>query len=440
MKGFKITTLGCKVNQYESEAIRKELQAVGFTPIFDELNVELCIINTCTVTKKASSQSRQAVRGAIRKYPKARIIVTGCYAQVKGEDLFAIKGVDDIICHEDKSKVPELIIASCQSLFTKSHKKIGKRHIVNKRHASSYNNRTRAFLKIQDGCNAFCTYCIVPHARGRSRSEKTDKIFKELNSLKSQGCREVVLTGIHLGQYGLDFSPKTSLFELLTKIQATSPLDRVRLSSIEPNEMTEDIIRLVARSENFCHHFHIPLQSGDNEILKRMGRPYTKEMFKRLVLSIHKSLSNAAIGVDIMVGFPGEGKRAFENTYSLVEELPISYLHVFPFSPHKLTPAGSYPDRISSGEIKKRANKIRKLGLKKKMGFYSQYLGKVVEILIESKRYEVNKVNYLKGMTSNYIPVLVKGDTSIQNTIVPVKLEKLNDSGLVFGTLGVWTK
>ncbi|MDX2439959.1 MAG: tRNA (N(6)-L-threonylcarbamoyladenosine(37)-C(2))-methylthiotransferase MtaB [Desulfobacterales bacterium] len=437
MPKFTITTLGCKVNQYESEALAQKLSDDGQWVISRDKEIaDLCIINTCTVTQKASMQSRQAIRQAIRSHPKARIIVTGCYAQTEPDEINKIKGVHHVIGHFDKHKLPDMILAGKENILPSPDLE-QKIHHFNPMPSVGLGYRTRPFLKIQDGCNDFCTYCIVPYARGPSRSLPPERVLDNINKIHQAGYHEVVLTGIHLGNYGIDLGKrKADLLELLNRIRKTCTIDRVRLSSIEPFELTEDIIKFVAQSGSgpakICHHFHIPLQSGDDFILKKMHRPYSRSFFIDLVEKIHKLLPDCAIGVDTLIGFPGESDRAFENTYSLIEQLPVSYLHVFPFSPRKGTPAYSYPDKVNSNVIRERCQKMRTLGKLKRNVFYNKFKGKTLEILIEGK--QKKSTNLLKGITSNYIPVLVKGDDKLKNTMVNVTIDEVNDSNQVFGT------
>ena len=437
---FTITTLGCKVNQYESEAIAQCLKESGWIAVHRGENAELCIVNTCTVTGKASMQSRQAIRRAIRSNPKACIIVTGCYAQTEPDEIKKIEGVHYIIGHADKHSIPKMIISSRGNILPEcTFPLLSRRDIQRERNFKEIpvtlsGSRTRPFLKIQDGCSEFCTYCIVPYARGRSRSMPLENVLDKIKKLKKAGYHEVVLTGIHLGCYGLDLKPKqSSLPELLTRIHESRALDRVRLSSIEPCELTEEIIKLVAKSGGFCHHFHIPLQSGDDLILKRMRRPYTGSFFKDLVLKIHELIPDAAIGVDILIGFPGETEEAFENTYSIIRQLPVTYLHIFPFSARSGTPAGGYPDKIPAKIIKARCRKMYELGNVKKREFYKKNIGKEVEVLVENKRDRLT--GCLKGMTSNYLPVLLSGEDDMKNTIVKAGIEKVNSDNSIFGTI-----
>ena len=431
MLKFKTLTLGCKVNQAESDAISNQLEAHGWSAVNGNETADLCIINTCTVTQKASQKSRQTVRHAIRSHPNARILVTGCYAQVEPEVIRNIDGVDAVIGQNEKMNIPDT-----ESVFPDDH---APGHLLTDdpfRHFpfTIPKTRTRPFLKIQDGCDAHCTYCIVPYARGRSRSMPSDLVLNNLHQLKAAGFREVVLSGIHLGCYGRDLnSGKTSLIDLLKKIEDEKAIGRVRLSSIEPVELTEDIIGLVATSNHICRHFHIPLQSGDNEILKKMHRPYTQEQFRKIVFTIHEIIPDVAIGMDVLIGFPGETDAAFHNTCSLIKELPVSYLHVFPFSSRKGTPASRYSDQIPAEVKKTRCRHMLNLGVQKKTAYYKKNLGKTLDVLIEETR-DV-ETGHLKGVTSNYITVLTVGSDTMQNEIVRVKLDRLYGTNAVFGTV-----
>jgi len=435
MQNYSITTLGCKVNQCESESIIQLLKESGWTSVPLGEDARFCIINTCAVTQKAAMQSRQAVRHAIRSNPRARIIVTGCYVQTEPDDIKKIKGVHYIIGHAGKHKIPEIITSTEEKDFVFPVNIYN--DIINektfKQMPVALGERTRPFLKIQDGCNAFCTYCIVPYARGRSRSMPLKNILNNIIQIKKSGYREVVLSGIHLGRYGLDLSPQTNLAKLIKRINESRAIERVRLSSIEPLELSKDIIKTVAESDILCRHFHIPLQSGNNSILKKMRRPYTRSMFRQLLYRIHELIPDAAIGVDIIIGFPGETEEAFENTYNLIEELPATYLHVFPFSSRKGTPASSFPDKVSSKVIKERCKIMRDLGNIKKKEFYKKNIGEKVEVLIEAKRDKTT--GFLKGMSSNYLPIFLSGNDDLKNKIVDAKIEKINNDNSLFGTI-----
>ena len=436
---FNLITLGCKVNQYESEAIAQSLAEDGWSAARSGENADLFIVNTCAVTQKASMQSRQAVRKAIRSNPNACIVVTGCYAEVEPDEIKKINGVHYIIGHTDKHRIPEIIIDEKEkdSPIPEFYP-LTVLHDINRKHKfqptlvmGASGNRTRPVLKIQDGCDNFCTYCIVPYARGRSRSMPLERVLANIKLLKRSGYREVVLSGIDLGRYGLDLVLQTTLFDLLKQIDFLQPIDRVRLSSIEPNEITEDIISIVADSDIFCHHFHIPLQSGDDHILKRMHRHYSRSFFRDMVSRIHEMIPDAAIGVDVLIGFPGETEKAFENTYSLIKKLPVTYLHVFPFSARKGTPANGYPDKVPAQVIKDRCLKMREIGTNKKLKFYKNLIGEEVELLIEGTR--SRSTDHLKGITSNYVPVFVSGENKLKNCIVQARINKLYSKNAVFG-------
>ncbi|CAN2046801.1 threonylcarbamoyladenosine tRNA methylthiotransferase MtaB [Candidatus Magnetomoraceae bacterium gMMP-1] len=434
---FKIYTLGCKVNQYESDSIAEALEKQGMSKASNK--ADIYIINTCTVTQKASMQSRQAVRRCIRTNPDACIVVTGCYAQTGQEEIKKIPGIHYIIGNAKKHEIPEILcsrnglnrIPAEQPVILCPD--IAKQSLFCLMPVTSHGNKTRPFLKIQDGCNAFCTYCIVPYTRGRSRSMPLDIVINQIDNLQKAGYHEVVLSGIHLGIYGSDLFPKTSLLHLLKKIENKTKISRVRLSSIEPREISNEIINLMASSEKICPHFHIPLQTGDDYLLKRVNRHYTRDFFKKLILRIKKIMPMAAIGVDTLIGLPGETDNAFENTYNLIQELDISYLHVFPFSPRKGTPAAEQPDMIPSKIIKKRCKTMRLLGEKKRRAFYKKMIKQRVEVLIEGKKDKATGL--LKGFTPNYVPVLLNGNDELMHKIVRVKIMEASYENAVLGVM-----
>ena len=435
LKSFSITTLGCKVNQAESDAVAQDLLSSDWSAATECDMAEVCIINTCTVTQKASMQSRQAIRKAIRTNPNARIIVTGCYAQTAPQEINRIDGVDYVVGHDKKLSISRLIRTKgdwdCGHPVS-SFNDIRKRGQFQPMPVATSVSRTRPFLKIQDGCDAFCTYCIVPYARGRSRSMPPDMVLQNIAQLARAGYHEAVLTGIHLGAYGHDLAPACSLSDLLERIEDRKSITRVRVSSIEPFELGNEVIRRVAESDTFCKHFHIPLQSGDDGILEKMGRPYSRQNFYELIGSIHRLMPDAAIGVDTLIGFPGESEAAFDSTYELIADLPVSYLHVFPFSSRAGTVADKLPNKLDPPVIRARCERMRKLGQQKRLEFYRRFTGKSLPILIETRR--DGSTGLLKGISSNYLPVLVDGDDDLQNKIVEVKIEKMEENKL-FGRI-----
>ena len=433
---FAITTLGCKVNQYESDAIARRLIDAGWTAADRDGHLDLHIINTCAVTGRAAMQGRGAVRRAIRSHPDARILVTGCYAQIDPTAFQKISGVHDIIGHPGKHRIAEILaMPGSGPLPRMVVGDVGRERAFPDYGVTAHGGRGRPVLKVQDGCDAFCTYCIVPHARGRSRSMPPATVIDHLRCLAGRGFREAVLSGIHLGAYGQDFSPEVNLSALLESVAAAHPIDRVRLSSIEPLELTDALIRQVADSEIFCPHFHVPLQSGDNGILARMHRPYTVEDFRDRIRCIHESLpgpGSVAIGVDVLVGFPGESEAAFANTRRWIEALPVSYLHVFPFSPRPGTPAARYGDRVPDPEIHRRCRVLRSLGEAKRVRFYRDQVGSETTVLLLQR----NGRDCFTGIGENYVPVTLPGWAGEPGDLVRVRVMAAGDEGVTGVPLG----
>jgi threonylcarbamoyladenosine tRNA methylthiotransferase MtaB len=432
MVWFKITTLGCKVNQSESETIRQELQASGWRPVAKGQPADVVVVNTCTVTGKAGMQSRQSLRRAIRENPGARIVVTGCHAQTAPRELAGIAGVSEVIGNTHKHAISSLLTAGARNPPGPAKTFCGSMPPPPPfRWAPAVESlgRTRAFLKIQDGCNANCSYCIVPRARGASRSMPFRQVLASLQALADNGYREAVLAGIHLGRYGLDLTPPSSLQQLLQAVIAAAPIDRIRLSSIEPLEIHREIIALAAEHPMICRHFHIPLQSGDDGVLTRMRRPYRTDYFRSLILEIHRRMPDAAIGVDVMAGFPGETDAAFCGTLELIRQLPVSYLHVFHFSARPGTPAGAFPDQVPAAVVKSRCRQLRELGDLKRREFYQKFVGSKVQVLVETKRDPVT--GRLKGITSNYLPVLIAGGDRRMNRLLRVRIESMKGNRLL---------
>ena len=433
---FKIVTLGCKVNQCESDGIGQSLREKGWSePTDSGCSVDLCVINTCAVTGKAAMQSRQAIRKVIRDHPCALIVVTGCAAQVESAAIGEIKGVHLVVPHEQKEAIP--LVALSSPLTPQNAKKRATDSSVPRSSGSFWpsapiGKRTRPFLKIQDGCNAFCSYCIVPYARGRSRSMPMAQVLTAIARLSQNGYHEVVLTGIHLGTYGADLEPAESLHSLLEKIVSSSSIKRVRLSSIEPREVTASLIRLIADAPMLCNHFHIPLQSGSEAILDAMGRPYTPLFFEDLIRKIREIIPHASIGADILVGFPGETIAHFNETLALLERSPLSYFHVFPFSRRKGTRAYAMTNQTPDNEIRHRSKVLRRLGMIKRRAFMEKSIGEIREILIETER-EKEK-GLLKGFSPEYLPVVIEGPDTLKNTIQRVRIERIHDDFSLFGT------
>jgi threonylcarbamoyladenosine tRNA methylthiotransferase MtaB len=423
-KTFKIITLGCKVNQYESAYLKSRLQEAGWVSADPHEKSNVSIVNTCIVTQAAAHQSRQEIRKAIRANPGGYVAATGCYAQAFPDKLQEIENLDLITGNVGKMSLPELIRENLHSRGRKTALEpftpgMGFETMSIKR----FPGRSRAYLKIQDGCEAYCSYCIVPFSRGPYRSLPPENVLGMLEGLAAEGYLEVVLTGIHLGKYGVDLAGDKNLKTLLRAIgRAKFPL-RVRVSSMEPGEIDTELIEMVASEEWLCRHFHIPLQSGDDGILKKMNRRYAARAFERLVEEIHEKIPLAAIGVDVMAGFPGEEPGAHSNTVSLLKALPVSYLHVFPYSRRSGTAAARFSDAVLPQDRKKRAAALRALGKEKKRTFQERCLGRVFEVLAEGWHSEDKHL--LNGTTDNYLSTLFPALGPGPGRLVKVRLEKV---------------
>lgn len=443
---FKVSmvTLGCKVNQYESAVISAALEDNGYSVIpFLHREADAYIINTCTVTNQTDLQCRQMIRRAVRSNSEAVVIVTGCYAQVSPDQAALIPGVSLVVGNMEKNRIPDILaklLSKTRPLNDTSGDRTGIPEIIvgSFQHAgplssdnlSQFLGHTRAFLKIQDGCNAFCSYCIVPHARGPSRSLPYREALKGIQNLCQYGYKEIVLTGIHLGAYGVDLNPSISLIDLLKPLEDKYPDTRIRLSSIEPLEIDNLMIDFLAHSKMVCPHIHIPLQSGDDNILSSMGRHYNSNLFRILLEKIFFAVPDAAIGLDILVGFPGENEMAFNQTLDLIEQFPVAYLHVFPYSRRPGTPAASFPDQVSDQEKKRRTFILRALGRQKRQAFAERFIGETLSVLIEGKK--DRQSGFHKGFSENYIPVFLKdGSDSLTNRTIPVKALEAQEGRII---------
>jgi len=428
-----ISTLGCKVNQYESAGILEKLDKTIFLPVPFHTKADCYIINTCTVTGRTDYQSRQIIRRAIRINPDASIIVTGCYAQVAPEDIARIPGVTLIAGTAEKENISQIIkhlVKGDPQLLVSD---IRQAREFSRLSPLKFPGRTRAFLKIQDGCNSFCSYCIVPYARGPSKSLPEREVFHKIKTLARTGYREMVLTGIHLGVYGEDLVPPSNLINVLSYVEKNKSVERLRLSSIEITEITDDMIRLMKKSSTVCRHLHIPLQSGDDRILSAMRRNYDSAFFKKRMEEIHQALPDIALGIDVMVGFPGEGEEAFTTTLKLVEELPVAYLHVFPYSERPGTPAKELPGKVNEVVKKKRSEIMRNLGRLKTNTFAERFIREELAVLVEDKKDK--DTGFMKGFSDNYIPVVIRnGNSSLVNHIVNVIPDESRD-GKLYGRI-----
>jgi threonylcarbamoyladenosine tRNA methylthiotransferase MtaB len=436
MTTIAVATLGCKVNQFESEALIDTLEQRGYAFIPFEEGADITIINTCTVTHRADFQSRQMVRRAFRSNPNSLIIVTGCYPQVEPDVFLKMKGVRYLLGNGEKHQIPDLLPLMQKGEFPRVQVgDIQKETIFSETPLHSFHRHTRAFLKIQDGCNAHCSYCIVPHARGRSRSLLPERVIENLKVLKEMGFKEVVLTGIHLGAYGQDLNPPFPLEKLIEQLEKEETPDRIRLSSIEPGDFSPELISALPQSSKICPHLHLSIQSGDDEILKKMYRGYDCAFLTDLIQELYRRIPKLSIGADVIVGFPGETEEHFKHTYGLVESLPLSYLHIFPFSRRKGTPAFQFPQGVDEKEIKKRAETMRELGREKRQSFYRQFLNQELSVLVEDRREK--GTGRWKGFSRNYIPVLLthkngtKENRNWVNQEWTVRVTQLTEKGVI---------
>ncbi|MBI5233043.1 MAG: tRNA (N(6)-L-threonylcarbamoyladenosine(37)-C(2))-methylthiotransferase MtaB [Deltaproteobacteria bacterium] len=421
-----ICTFGCRSNQYDSTAIEEllkhhNLETAGFPE-----HADAYIINTCTVTAKTDAESRRLVRKARSINPDAVIVLTGCYAQVSPDEAASMNDVDYVLGNPEKERVVEFIL---KGLSIPEGRRNAQIHVGNYLNGVPFTLRTtepigraRVNLKVQDGCNRNCSFCIIPKARGISRSVPLSMVLKEIEGIVLQGFKEIVLTGIHLGGWGHDLSPKKNIIDLFYEIERRGFPARFRVSSLDPDEVTDELISLLARAKTICNHLHLPIQSGDDTILERMRRPYTARHLEDIVSSLNKNIEDISIGADVIAGFPGEGEREFENTFSLIKKLPLNYLHIFPYSKRKGTPAADMTGHVQSSIIKKRAGDLKKLDTQKRREFYGSFLGKRLSIVIESTRDE--RTGLLKGKSKNYIPVTLDGGDSLLGTLQDVLVKQ----------------
>lgn len=389
------STLGCKINQYETDLLRDELQSQGNTIVPFEDQADVYIINTCSVTARSDYQCRQVVRSAARRNGEAKVVVTGCYASTRPEEVQKIPGVAWVIKNEDKQSIPRRIMGQAYDVHHRSDTQL----------PAGAGGRTRGFLKIQDGCDNRCSYCIVPDARGRSRSAGTEQVIREFDTLVAAGCPEIVLTGIHVGMYGTDLGAGVSLTGMIETLLPRRGQTRIRLSSIEPNEITDGIIGFLGNG--VCRHLHLPLQSGDDRILAVMKRKYTASHYLDLLQRVAGRVPDIALGADVIVGFPGEGDEEFQRSLRLVQSAPLTHLHVFSYSPRPGTPAAAMPCQVPEAVKKERSELIRQAASQKNLAFRRNYIGRELQAVIENKQDNTSKLFF--GLTDNYIRVLVSG-------------------------------
>ncbi len=420
MNTFHILNFGCRASQSEGASIHEELVHSDATATNSPYDANVVIVNSCTVTAEADRDVRQTIRRIASRNPNARIIVTGCYAQRAPEELSLLRQVRYVVGNSHKSLVPDLALNStaghaevfCSDIFLE-------RELKPASHVGS-GGRTRAVLKVQDGCNANCSFCIIPSVRGRSRSIEPEAALEEVRELVGRGYKEVVFSGIHLGTYGRDLSIKTTLYELILRALETPGLDRLRLSSIEPLELVPEIIELVAIDHRMAHHFHVPLQSGSSRVLRAMYRPYTPQYYSQLIARIRAQVPDAAIGADVMVGFPGETDEDFMATYRLIEDSPLTYLHVFPYSSRPGTVAADLPSHIPDHVSRFRAKALRTLIAQKNETFRRAMIGREVDVLTLGDG---------SAISSNFVCVTLPAGAPV-NEWIRVLITGLDDDGI----------
>jgi len=422
-------TLGCKLNYAETSALHRVAVEQGYEVVPFSTPADVYVINTCTVTNAADKKCRNIIRKAIRQKEGSKVIVTGCYAELNSTEISGIEGVNLIIGNSEKSKFAN----DLKCINNKFQTVQGCNKIFNNQEffaAYSIGDRTRSFLKVQDGCNYYCSYCTIPYARGRSRNAPVTDLIKDAKLIASKGIREIVLTGVNIGDFG--HSTGETFFELINAMDKVDGIDRFRISSIEPDLLTNEIIEFVSSAKRFVHHFHIPLQSGSDTVLQLMKRKYDTELFRNKIKTILKIMPDACIGVDVIVGFPQEKESEFDETCKLLKSLDIAYLHVFSYSERENTLSAKMQGKVSEIEKEKRSRLLHSLSTEKKETFYKKFINKEMKVLFERK----NKNGNMYGFTTNYIKVETVAQKELFNKITNVKLLGIDKEKMVmFGKL-----
>ena len=428
---FIIKTLGCKVNQYESQAMRENLARGGFLEKTNGQIVDFYVINSCTVTHRADKDTRSLIRRFHKINPHGKIVITGCYAELDSDrnTLIGIAGVTHLVRNREKERIAEILQVNPKSEIRNS-KQIGNPEFE----ITDFKDRNRAFIKVQDGCNHRCSYCKVSLVRGPSKSRCTEEILREVRAVIERGFKEIVLTGICLGAWGRDTAKKINLSNLVKEISQIDGLFRIRLSSIEPIYVTDDIINTLKNNDKVCKHLHIPLQSGDNRVLKAMKRPYTRERFAEIISKIRRRIPDVAITTDMLVGFPGEDDKHFHITLKFIKDIRPSRMHVFSYSKRDGTLASGYRHSLNKKEIKERAKILAGLNRKLSTDFARDFIGEIQSAVIESHRDGVT--GFLTGYTDRYIRVFVDGPDSLKNNLIPVRIMRVDkEKNMVFACL-----
>ncbi len=419
---FSIATLGCKVNQFETGDMVEQLQAAGWHQVSFGEPADLCLINSCTVTSRSDTETRRLVRRARRANPSARVVVTGCYAQVAPQELIRLPEVDQVLGNEEKHEITRHLSQGC-------HQVSDLKQVTANRslRLTSFAEHTRAFLQVQNGCEAGCAYCIVPEARGPSRSVAVEEILATAGRLAANGYQELVLTGIHLGAYGLELTPRSSLINLVQLLEQQAAMPRLRLGSIEPTELTNELIELFKTSTRLCPHLHIPLQSGSDTVLQRMGRQYTTKLYRNRIEAAVQALPDAFIAADLIAGFPGETEQEFNDTCTFLASLPIADLHVFPYSIRPGTRAATMPGHLHPRIIKERAETLRNLAAEKRHTFQQRFIGTLLPVL--GQRYNP-LTGQVSGLSRNYLEVICSGSAELLNKERMIQIESVANGQL----------
>lgn len=429
------TTLGCKVNLYDTEAMIELFEKEGYKIVDFEEYADIYVINTCTVTNLGDKKSRQMIRRAKAKNPNSIIVATGCYSQVAPEEVEKIDGINIVIGTKNRLEIVNTVKKYQEENYNEvlnTVSDIMKEREFERLSITDLKNRTRAYLKIQEGCNKFCTYCIIPFARGPVRSRKPNDVLEEVKNLAKNGFKEIVLTGIHILSYGVDLKEeKISFIDIIEEVHKIDGIERIRFSSIEPLVITDDFIKRIKKLPKVCNHYHLSLQSGSNNTLQRMKRHYSKEDYEVAVNKLRANFEDVAITTDIIVGFPGETEEDFIESYNFIEKIKLTKIHAFPYSPKKGTKAASFPNQISNDEKANRNKKMIALGKKLNIEFLENMVGKTVPVLFETK----NENGLYEGHTTNYINVSVKSDKDITNQILNVNILNVLKEEQVFGKI-----
>jgi threonylcarbamoyladenosine tRNA methylthiotransferase MtaB len=422
-KSVSLHTLGCKLNYSETSTIAKQFEQNGFEIKEHGKKSDVFVLNTCTVTDKADKECRQIIRSVIKNNPSSYIIVTGCYAQLQPDEISCIEGVDLVLGENEKFKIFNIVENfekkphSCNVIIASEGGSITD---FGEAFSADTDSRTRAFLKIQDGCDYTCSYCTIPLARGGSKSLEPQKVIENARKIIGSGYKEIILTGVNTGDYRYTNGDKNfKLIDILYELEKLS-IERIRISSIEPNLLTDEIIELYKSSEKLCNHFHIPLQSGDEDILKSMRRRYKREFYKELIHKLSEEIEDAGIGADVIVGFPGEDDSNFETTRKFLMDLPLMYLHTFSYSERRNTSSVNINAKVDITKIKERSRILRNISLSKRFNFYGKYINTKQEVLFESAKED----GYIYGFTQNYIRVKTQNIKELENKIVTVILKQ----------------